>query len=225
MSSIGPMTLCNMQDRSSRPWFKFLLINDLMTASCHHNWLYKLFEFCLKGQSHEMDQALFDMIHSSRPSQEPRLIKFFWGCAYFIQNSRKFPAVNAKHRQITYICTSAFFCKLTCGDPFPLIFIYSVWTAAGRRLLLVKQVQVSRSYILENPPANRKQARVISLNTTSVPYGKKLKTTPPLFLRPRSSCHFNRAQSISWDCPFQGRVFTCLCTSGRVQSCLVPWTG
>jgi len=45
----------------------------------------------------------------------------------------------------------------------PSGFLYSVWSAGGRRLLLFKQAQVSCGKTFSNPVDNRKQAPVISL--------------------------------------------------------------
>jgi len=63
-----------------------------------------------------------------------------------------------------------------------------VWS--GRRLLLSKEAQVRCSDRFANPPANRKQARVISLHFSA---WKNFKTTR-LFLKLKSSFHINKSQ-------------------------------
>jgi len=50
----------------------------------------------------------------------------------------KFPSVNAKHRQITFVCPPFFANGLATGH-YPGTFRFYVWSDGGRRLLLVKE--------------------------------------------------------------------------------------
>jgi len=80
------------------------------------------------------------------------------------------------------LCLSAFFANWQEALHFPLTFLFAVWSAGCRSLLFVKQAPVRCGDRYANPAANRKQARVISLNKKLVPYGMNLKTTPTCFL-------------------------------------------
>jgi len=85
--------------------------------------------------------------------------------------------VNAKFRQISYVC-QPFFANQLAALYSDQRFFYSVWKAGGRRLLLVKQAQERCGDRFANPPANGKQAPVIFLNITSVPHWTFSKITP-----------------------------------------------
>jgi len=67
-----------------------------------------------------------------------------------------------------------------------------------------------------NPPANRKQASLISLNTKSVEYGKNRKTTPSYFFGLDLHVISTKARSISWNGHFIRRdmkysYWCCIC--------------
>jgi len=99
-------------------------------------------------------------------------ITIFLRLQWFYAKVWKFLAGNTKLRRITYVCTTSlqFSWRLAALNSYES-FLYSVWSAGG--LWLVKQAHIRCGNRFANPPANRKQARAISLNITSVPHGNK----------------------------------------------------
>jgi len=57
-----------------------------------------------------------------------------------------------------YLMFVCLFAKWLGALYFPCRFLFSVWSAGGRRLLLVKQAQMCCDATFANPPAKRKQA-------------------------------------------------------------------
>jgi len=102
-----------------------------------------------------------------------------------------------------YVCL---LCKLAYDVRFPLnislLCVKCWWQATPFGQVSVGMV---RRHI-SNPPANRKQSVVISLNKKTVQYGRYFKTTRRHFFTPKlTDLHitFIRARSISLGCPFK----------------------
>jgi len=133
----------------------------------------------VKGQSHEMDQAIVGMLHSSRPklSAGAGFRIFLW--LLWIDTK----IINAKY-----------------GSSFPFKIPLRCVDCRWQETLELAQACCGDTFA--NPPANGKQAPVISLNTKSAQYGKNLKSLlARVFLRPHVIS--TKAGSISWDSPFK----------------------
>jgi len=94
---------------------------------------------------------------------------------------KKILAVIVKQRRITYVCPFAFFENWLAAFYFLCRLLFSVWSAAGRRILLVKLAQVRLGAQLQilKPIGNK---RFNPLNIKSLQYIKDLKITHSHFL-------------------------------------------
>jgi len=117
----------------------FLLFSLLLFRAAACSWYF----YCtraedvagsLKGQSHEMNQAV-DVWWESLGLARCRgwNLNFFLRLLRFYSKIRKFPAANAKHRRITFLYPPLFvnWLAVLC---LPHRILYSVWSPRSRRL-------------------------------------------------------------------------------------------